>query len=63
MKNEQSYVYLSSPTNSTMFTTCCDTAICDDQTECPRCGKLVYGWDSDNIRQARWKYAYKPNSN
>ena len=36
-------------TNSTKFTDCCDTAICDDQIKCPRCEKQVikpeYRWD------------------
>lgn len=30
-------VYLDSPTNSTIFTTCCRVAILDRQTHCPRC--------------------------
>ena len=25
-------------TNSTLFTTCCGYAICDDQSKCPACG-------------------------
>lgn len=28
--------------NSTLFTTCCDTAIVDSQSKCPRCGTDVY---------------------
>lgn len=33
-------VYLCSKTNSQMFTTCCDAAICHDQRECPACADL-----------------------
>lgn len=33
-------VKLDNPNNSTMFTTCCGCAICDDQNHCPRyCNK------------------------
>lgn len=31
-------VFHCSPTNSTTFTTCCECAICDDQSLCPMCG-------------------------
>jgi len=51
-----------SGTNSTHFTECCHTAICDDQRYCPRCGHKVIGWDakSDHERGVvRWKYAYR----
>ena len=67
-------VYLCSPTNSTMFTTCCRVAICDDQQKCPRCKKYVYpfsegmsdddraeaagGYHNHNTRMARWRRAY-----
>lgn len=30
-----------SHTNSTLFTTCCGIAICDDQSKCPGCGEEV----------------------
>lgn len=30
-----------SQTNSTLFTTCCGTAISDDETKCPHCKKEV----------------------
>ena len=49
-------VYLCSPTNSTMFTTCCHTAICDDQANCPSCGVEVLPHSS----RGRWEYAYGP---
>lgn len=35
-------VRYSGPTNSTFFTTCCHTAICDNQQKCPCCKKDVY---------------------
>ena len=47
-------------TNSTLFTQCCGTAICDDQGHCPQCGRKVVGWDaeSEHKRQRiRWKNA------
>lgn len=28
-------------TNSTLFTTCCGVAICNDQEHCPSCGEEV----------------------
>lgn len=49
-------VYLSSTENSTMFTTCCRTAIRDDQGECPRCGEAVTPLGA----RARWEAAYGP---
>lgn len=33
-------------TNSTMFTDCCETAICDDEPNCPRCKRPVVGHDA-----------------
>lgn len=47
-------------TNSTMFTACCGTAICDDQLNCPRCGRIVVGHDAQSDHQRgyiRWKNA------
>jgi len=35
-------VFHDGPNNSTKFTTCCSTAICDDEQKCPRCKKDVY---------------------
>lgn len=49
-------------TNSTMFTSCCGTAICNDQLRCPACGELVIGHDatSDYRRgRIRWRWATK----
>ena len=66
-------VYHCSPTNSTFFTTCCNTAICDNQQKCPRCRKDVYPFSEDmtdkerdeaaggyyhhNTHMARWSVA------
>ena len=47
-------------TNSTMFTACCGTAICNDQVRCPQCGDFIVGYDapSDHARgRVRWSYA------
>ena len=46
-------------TNSTMFTQCCETAICDDEARCPSCGRKVVGYDQDanSRRRTRWSYA------
>lgn len=49
-------VFLDSPTNSTLFTTCCEVAVCDDQRLCPRCQQAV----EPQGRQARWEAAYGP---
>lgn len=48
-------VYLCSPTNSTLFTTCCDCAILDRQANCPSCGQPVKPQGS-----SRWNTAYEP---
>ncbi len=48
-------VYLCSPRNSTMFTTCCDVAILDHQDKCPQCRQNVVPSGS-----ARWQSAYSP---
>lgn len=34
-------VHFSSPTNSTMFTDCCEMAVLGYQERCPRCSNLV----------------------
>lgn len=47
-------VYLCSPTNSTMFTTCCQVAICDDQKRCPKCKAEIY----PETPRGRWEHAY-----
>lgn len=46
-----------SGTNSTMFTECCDTAICNDEKCCPGCGRNVIGFDAETDHrrgQIRW---------
>ena len=55
-------VFLCSPTNSQMFTACCQTAICDNQARCPKCGEEVYPGEgkSDHERnKSRWLMAYR----
>lgn len=47
-------------TNSTMFTQCCDTAICNDELNCPKCKRKIVGYDADTDHQRgliRWRYA------
>ena len=51
-----------SGTNSTFFTVCCGAAICDDEQRCPKCGKLIIGWDAKpgaERNAVRWIHAYK----
>jgi hypothetical protein len=49
-----STVYLDGPSNSQMFTTCCDVAITDREDKCPRCRQLV----EPSGHGARWSRAY-----
>jgi hypothetical protein len=52
----------SDPNNSTAFTECCGTAICDYQQRCPSCGKLAIGYDADSPHATglvRFRYAYR----
>jgi hypothetical protein len=49
-------VFLDSPTNSTLFTTCCEVAILDSEPNCPRCGQKVY----PEGRVERWISAFAP---
>jgi hypothetical protein len=47
-------------TNSTMFTGCCSVAICDDERNCPHCGRPVIGHDAESNHQRgriRWANA------
>lgn len=56
-------VFLCSPTNSTMFTSCCQVAILDDEALCPHCKAEVYpGKDAstNQRRNSRWEMAYGP---
>ncbi len=44
-------------TNSTLFTDCCGTAICDDELNCPEYKRPVIGFDVENQRErfeVRW---------
>ena len=50
-----------SGTNSTMFTLCCNVAICDDEPNCPVCKRKVIGWDAESSHKTskiRWRHAY-----
>jgi len=47
-------------TNSTMFTACCVAAICDDERNCPSCGRPVVGANAETDgerRKVRWANA------
>lgn len=47
-------------TNSTMFTRCCEVAICDDQPCCPKCKRKVVGYDAESKHERskiRWRNA------
>ena len=47
-------------TNSTMFTECCDVALCSSEICCPKCHRTVigYGANSDHERGLiRWAAA------
>jgi len=47
-------------TNSTMFTECCMCAICNNEPNCPVCGRKVIGWDAETKHERsmiRWKHA------
>lgn len=47
-------------TNSTMFTDCCGTAICDNEERCPNCKAKVIGWDTESVHETgliRWRSA------
>ena len=49
-----------SGTNSTIFTECCNVAICDDQENCPVCKNPVVGFDAKTRGQRnkiRWHRA------
>ena len=46
--------------NSTMFTTCCDSAIRDQEANCPSCGTPVIGHDAESDHERgriRWRSA------
>ena len=52
--------------NSTMFTECCEVAICDDEPNCPYCKRKVIGWDAGSNHKRckiRWEHAYVKPTN
>jgi hypothetical protein len=53
-------VFHCSSTNSTKFTTCCETAILDHEQRCPRCERDVYpfyeGMSESDRKQAAAGY-------
>lgn len=47
-------------TNSTMFTRCCNKAICNDEPNCPSCKRPVIGHDAQTEHERgmiRWRSA------
>lgn len=49
-----------SGTDSTMFTTCCFSAISNNECQCPSCGRLVVGYDAETSAETgrvRWQHA------
>ena len=49
-------------TNSTMFTQCCHTAICDDERCCPMCKREIVGAEATTSHERgliRWRNATK----
>ena len=47
-------------TNSTLFTGCCQVAICDDEKCCPLCKREVVGADEESRHERhkiRWRNA------
>lgn len=56
-------VRLCGPNNSTIFTNCCEVAICDDEACCPRCKQEVHPGREATQHQRRvdrWNMAYGP---
>ena len=47
-------VFLCSPTNSTLFTTCCEVAITDKEDRCPHCKEEV-----PYTPEQRWNIAFR----
>ncbi len=59
-------VLLCGHNNSTIFTNCCEVAICDDQAFCPACKQEVYPGElatNHERRVSRWSMAYAPYRN
>ena len=62
METRHTYVRLSGPNNSTMFTDCCGVAVLNSETKCPLCGATVYGSEAKTDHERwimRWNYAFK----
>lgn len=56
----ESRVYVCSPTNSQLFTSCCDVAITPKEEKCPKCNNIVSGYDSNSehrTNRMRWSMA------
>lgn len=51
-------LYLSSRTNSTIFTACCRVAVTDREDKCPKCREEIGAKSPD----ARWRVAYHAES-
>ncbi len=52
-------------TNSTFFTECCEVAICDYESRCPKCNRKVVGHDAKtdhdrHLRRSRSSTRYWP---
>ena len=48
--------------NDTMFTECCEVAICDSELRCPECKKMIIGHNAKSNYwrgRARFHYATK----
>jgi len=48
-------VHFSGYTNSTKFTDCCETAICDDERYCPECKQEIHGTARSRHNEAMMK--------
>ena len=49
-------------TNSTMFTECCEVAICNNESLCPKCKREIIGANEEKDSERgriRWQYATK----
>jgi hypothetical protein len=64
-----SSVQLSGPCNSTIFTTCCHTAITERESNCPKCDDWIFPDSEDRTyseadrRRLRWYEAYGSSKN
>lgn len=61
MEIKHTYIHLSGPTNSTMFTDCCGCAVLNSEIKCPLCSAIVYGSEAKTDHERwlmRWNYAF-----